>query len=212
MVIPVSEAQVSTASAQSQRVSDAACWATLSPEAKLERLLSAAGEVFAARGLDSPMSEVAAAAGSGMSSVYRRFPSKLELLAALVTRRMEQIAVAAAEAEASVGDRWSALRTMLCSLVQGQSADDFMGEARARVADHPDVHDASERATAALERLLAAARAEGHVRPDATTLDLRLLFAATRAAKRVEPETWPRMLELMLDALEARPESLKAVP
>ncbi len=186
-------------------MSAAECWAMLSPEAKRERLLSAAGEVFAAHGLDSPMSEVAAAAGSGMSSVYRLFPSKHELLAALVTRRMEQIAVAAADAQAGVGDRWSALRTMLCSLVQGQSADDFMGEARARVADHPDVHEASERATAALERVLAAARAEGRLRSDATTLDLRLLFAATRAAKRVEPETWPRMLELMLDALEARP-------
>jgi hypothetical protein len=52
--------------------------------------------------------------------------------------------------------------------------------------------------------MLAAARAEGRLRPDATALDLRLLFAATRAAKRVEPEQWPRMLELMIDALDTR--------
>jgi AcrR family transcriptional regulator len=205
MIIPVSETEASTASAQSPAAAATECWAALSPEAKRERLLSAAGEIFAARGLDSPMSEVSAAAGSGMSSVYRRFPSKHELLAALVTRRLDEIAAAAAEAEAGGGDRWSALKTMLCSLVQGQSADDFMGEARARVADHLDVQEAGDRATAALERLLAAARAEGRLRHDATTLDLKLLFAATRAARRVEPDTWPRMLELMLDALEARP-------
>ena len=36
-------------------------------------------------------------------------------------------------------------------------------------------------------------------------LDLRLLFAATRAAKQVEPERWPRMLELMIDALDSQP-------
>ncbi|MGI9183604.1 MAG: hypothetical protein ACR2GZ_01350 [Solirubrobacteraceae bacterium] len=47
--------------------------------------------------------------------------------------------------------------------------------------------------------------AGGRLRADATTLDLRLLFAATRAAKQVEPGQWPRMLELMLDALETRP-------
>jgi len=196
MIIPLSDPEAPSAAAR--------CWATLPPEAKTERLLTAAGEVFAARGFEAPMSEVAAAAGSGMSSVYRCFESKRELLAALVVRRQEQIAAAARTAQESPGDRWSALRTMLRSLVEGQSADTFMGEARARVADHPDVQAATERTAAALERLLAAARAEGRLRADATTLDLRLLFAATRAAKQVEPGQWPRMLELMLDALEAR--------
>ena len=71
------------------------------------------------------------------------------------------------------------------------------------MADHPDVIESVARASKAQERLLAAARAEGRLRADATTLDLRLLFAATRAARRVEPEQWPRMLELMIDALDA---------
>jgi AcrR family transcriptional regulator len=150
------------------------------------------------------MSEVAEAAGAGVASVYRLFPSKHELLAALVVRRMDRIAGAAREAEASEGDRWIALTTMLRSLVQRQAADDFLGEVRAAVAEHPDVDAATERATAALERLLAGARAEGRLRADASTLDLRLLFAATRAAKRVEPEHWPRMLELLIDALDSR--------
>jgi hypothetical protein len=56
---------------------------------------------------------------------------------------------------------------------------------------------------AALEQLLVAARAEGHLREDATTLDLRLLFAAIRAASQLEPGSWRRMLELGIDALEA---------
>ncbi len=61
--------------------------------------------------------------------------------------------------------------------------------------------------TAALERLLAAARAEGRLRTDATTLDVRLLFAATRAAVQLQPDAWRRMLELGIDALEAAPAS-----
>ncbi len=93
---------------------------------------------------------------------------------------------------------------MLTSLVSGQRADYLIGDARAAVADHPDVIAAVTRASEAQEQLLAAARAEGRLRADATTLDLRLLFAATRAARGVEPDQWQRMLELMIDALDAR--------
>lgn len=179
-------------------------WAKLNPQAKRERLLEAATEVFAQRGLDAPMSEVAVAAGAGVASIYRAFGSKHELLAALVTRRMNQVTAAAEEADRRAGDRWTALTDMIRTLVEAQRSDYMMLEARMRVSDHPDVKAAVARTTEAQERLIAAARAEGHLRADATTLDLRLLFAATRAARNVEPEHWPRMLELMLDALEAR--------
>jgi AcrR family transcriptional regulator len=179
-------------------------WSALDLDGKRERLLSVAAEVFAQHGLDAPMSEVADAAGSGVASIYRRFASKRELLAAVVVLRLDQIAGAARSASRSRGDSWSALTAMLHSVVEGQAADDFLGEARAAVSSHPDVVAATERATEALERVLARAREEGRLRPDATTLDLRLLFAATRAARQVEPEHWPRMLELMIDALDSR--------
>jgi AcrR family transcriptional regulator len=179
-------------------------WLDLSSEAKRERLLGCATQVFAEHGLEAPMSEIAEAVGAGVASVYRCLPSKHELLAALITRRMEQTEAAALDAIAAPGDRWTALTELLTTLVSRQSADDLLGEARVIAGEHPDVIASSERATAALERLLADARAEGRLRADATTLDLRLLFAATRTARRVEPERWPRMLALMIDALDAR--------
>jgi AcrR family transcriptional regulator len=180
-------------------------WAALDTEAKRERLLRAAADVFARDGLDAPMPAVAAAAGAGVASVYRQFPSKHELLAALVTRRFEQIADAARSAFAREGDCWSELTEMLWMLVEQEAADDFLGEARTAVAQHPDVVAATEQATAAFEQLLAGARAEGRLRADASMLDLRLLFAATRAAKQVEPHAWPRMLKLLIDALDTKP-------
>jgi AcrR family transcriptional regulator len=198
MIIPPLLADVSTMSASAE--SD---WCSLEPEAKRERLLTAAGEVFAREGLDAPMPAVAAAAGAGVASVYRQFASKRELLAALVARRLEQAAEAAQQAALRDGDRWTALTEMLHMLVEHQWADDFLGEARIAVADHPDVVEAAAHATTSIEALLCDARAEGRLRDDATTLDLRLVFAATRAAKRVEPEAWPRMLELMIDALDS---------
>jgi AcrR family transcriptional regulator len=182
-----------------------AVWSALTPADKRERLLSAAADVFARHGLDAPMSEVAEAAGAGVASVYRCFPSKHELLANLVTRRMDEIAAAAIQAVEQPGDRWSALTEMLATVVGRQSADNFLGEARVTVEDYPEVVASSARATEAIDQMLAAARAEGRLRPDATALDLRLLFAATRAAKRVEPEQWPRMLQLMIDALDMQP-------
>jgi AcrR family transcriptional regulator len=178
-------------------------WSTLDAAAKRERLLNTAGEVFARHGLDAPMSEVAEAVGAGVASLYRCFPSKHELLAALVARRMDQIADAAREAGQRHGDRWSALTEMLMVVVERQAADDLLGEARVSVAEHPDVIASAARATDALDRLLAAARVEGRLRADATTLDLRLVFAATRAAKQVAPGAWPRMLELLIDSLDA---------
>jgi AcrR family transcriptional regulator len=177
-------------------------WSELDAAAKRDRLLNAAGAVFARDGLGTPMSEVAEAVGAGVASLYRCFPSKHELLAALVARRLDQIAGAAREAGDREGERWSALTEMLTTLVQRQAADDFLGEARVSVAEHPEVIAAAARATEALDRLLSAARREGRLRADATTLDLRLLFAATRAAKQVEPEHWPRMLELLIDSLD----------
>src|SRR5262249_11534910 len=144
------------------------------------------------------------AAGAGVASVYRLYESKRELLAALVVRRMDTIAAAAREAYEQPGNRWEALTGMVRSLVNAQRADYLIGDARAVVSEHPDVIDAVARGSEAQERLLAAARAEGRLRADATTLDLRLLFAATRGARRVEPEQWPRMLELMIDALDTQ--------
>jgi AcrR family transcriptional regulator len=179
-------------------------WSALAPDEKRERLLSAAGDVFARHGLDAPMSEVAEAAGAGVASLYRCFPSKHELLAMLVARRMDQIADAAVDAVAQPGDRWRALTDLLTGLVNNQSADNFLGEARVAVAENPEVIASSARAEMAIDELLDAGRAEGRLRADASALDMRLLFAATRTAKQVEPENWPRMLELMIDALDSQ--------
>lgn len=177
-------------------------WSQLDNDAKRERLLSAAGRLFARDGLAAPMPAVAAEAGAGVASLYRQFPSKHELLAALVIRRMEQFEEAANAASAGGGDRFSALTELLWTMVERASADDFLGEARMLVDDHSGVVAAGERAAAATERLLAEARSEGRLRADATVLDIHLLFAATRAAKQVEPAAWRRTLELFIDALE----------
>ncbi len=179
-------------------------WAALAAVEKRARLLRAAGEVFARDGLDAPMPAIAAAAGAGVGSVYRQFPSKRDLLAALVIERLQECREGAERALASDASRWSALTDLLWELAARQAVDDVLAEATATVSEHPAVEQAFQGTLLAFERLLAAARAEGRLRSDATALDLRLLFAATRAAGQLGPGAWRRMLELGIDALSVR--------
>jgi AcrR family transcriptional regulator len=179
------------------------CWSELDAEAKRARLLAAAGEVFAREGLDAPMPAIAAAAGAGVGSVYRQFPAKQDLLAALVVERHVEVA---REAEAALGDpqgAWSGLVALLWSIAERQASDDVLGEAMVTVSGHPSVLEVAATTMHALEDLLVAAKAEGKLRPDATAMDLRLLFAATRAARGLQADAWRRMLELGIDALDA---------
>jgi AcrR family transcriptional regulator len=179
-------------------------WTALSPEVKRERIIEAAITVFASQGLEAPMHEVAAAAGAGVASIYRIFPSKHDLWTAIVIRRVGEMTAAFEQAYDRPGDRWAALVDVVSTHVAHQSPEPFFNEARAVVEDRPEVAAAIARNVAAQARLLDAARAEGRLRADATPDDLRLVFSATRAARRHNPERVPRMLELMLDALDNR--------
>jgi AcrR family transcriptional regulator len=179
-------------------------WTSLSSDAKHERILCAAWRVFSTEGLDAPMPVVAAAAGAGVASLYRQFPSKSDLVAVLVTRRLEQIRKVAEAASRQPGSRWAALTEMLWTIVEQQHGDEILGEAWSQVADQEDVVRATAHTQDAIDRLLAAARSEGSVRADVQALDMRLVFTATRAAGRVSPEAWRRMLELLIDGLAAR--------
>ncbi len=182
-------------------VKAAPCWSELDPERKRARLLEAAGEVFAQRGLDAPMPAVAAAAGAGVGSVYRQFPSKRDLLAALVVERLEEAEAEAEAALASSDGPWVALTALLRDFSERHVADEVRAEAMASVSTHPDVVRALAGTSVAWERLLDAAKAGGRLRSDASMLDVHLLFAAIRAAGPLAPGAWERMLELGIDAL-----------
>jgi AcrR family transcriptional regulator len=198
MTIPGTSADAGVGGAQGERG-----WAELDTEGKRERLLRAAGEVFARGGLDAPMPTIAAAARTGVGSVYRQFSSKEDLLAALIVERLHETEREAREALASEQAPWPALVGLVESIAARQVADPVLAEGIATVSSHEDVAAALADTILAFEALLAACKAEGTLREDATTLDVRLLLSAVRAAARLEPSAWPRMLELGIDALRA---------
>ena len=67
-------------------------------ERNRQRILTAAGELFAERGLGVTLDDIAHHAGVGVGTVYRRFPNKEVLIDALFEQRIEAIATIAAEA------------------------------------------------------------------------------------------------------------------
>ena len=180
-------------------------WTELEPPAKRERILAAARELFSRDGLDAPMPALAAAIGVGVGSLYRCYPSKHELIAALVVQRLEEIRDAVLAASAPDAEPWRSLREVLGELAEQQAGDDLMGTASELVAADPQVRRARAATMAAFDALLARAQAAGHVRADASSRDVHLLFVATRAARAVDRTAWRRVLELFIDALAAVP-------
>src|ERR1700686_3320002 len=72
------------------------------------RILQAAREVFADRGPDASLDQIAPHAGVGVGTVYRRFPDKDTLIDALFEERIDEIAAAAQHA-LSASDPWEGL-------------------------------------------------------------------------------------------------------
>jgi AcrR family transcriptional regulator len=176
-------------------------WTELDADGKRERLLRAAGEVFAREGIEAPMPAVAAAAGAGVGSVYRQFPSKEDLMAALVVRRLDSVTADIEAALARGGEPWAAFVALMWELADRQASDDVVAEAMATVTEHPAVAQRAWRCEQRIEALMEKSRDDGSLRADATPSDVRLLLAAVRAVRRREPESWRRVLELGLDGL-----------
>jgi AcrR family transcriptional regulator len=178
-------------------------WTKLSAEGKRERLLSAADSVFVESGLDAPMPLIAERAGASIGSVYRQFPSKVDLIEAVIVRRFALIERVAAEATMSDDPAWPELVGMVFTLVARQVAAGFFAEAWDQVADRKDPTDARSRAHAEFCRVIDRCRAHECLRPDATADDLWLIFAAARGTSRYDSVSWRRTVTLMLEGLRA---------
>ena len=165
------------------------------------RLLDAAGRVIARDGLDAPVPAIAAEAGVGIGTVYREFPSKEALIAALAVERLrwhsERLAVAL-EAE----DAGAALRELLWNAAERQSSDDLVGHALAAASEDSEVLAEKRRCERATRKLLRAAQAQGAIRPDVTLEDVHLLFPALRGVL-AEGKNWRRAFELLYAGLVA---------
>jgi AcrR family transcriptional regulator len=175
-------------------------------ERNRRRLLDAAAEVFGERGLDVGVAEIAQRAGIGHGTLFRNFPTKEDLIAAIVVEQMSEAAAWGRQQLADGGDAGAALFAFLEEAVRRQQRsralfeavqETFLANAEIRAA-HTDVVDV-------LGQLLARAQAAGAVRGDIAALDVLLMLKgaceAAAAFARIDPEIAGRQLDLIRAAL-----------
>jgi AcrR family transcriptional regulator len=170
-----------------------------------QRILDAARDVLGESGADASMEEIAARAGVGVGTVYRRFASKDALIDELLRLAMEEILTAAGRALARA-DGYG-LREFLRAI--GQSLADHARYANlflARRGGNPD-DAAMNRSRAAIAELTARAVAAGTIGPSSTVGDVMALIWALRGlvqANEGDPAPdWQRFLDIHLAGLAA---------
>jgi AcrR family transcriptional regulator len=92
-----------------------------------DRLLVAAAEAFAADGTGTSLKAVARAAGVGIGTLYRRFPTRESLVEAVYRNEVERLCAAAPELLAALGPE-EALRAWMERFVDFMAAKDGMGD------------------------------------------------------------------------------------
>lgn len=170
-----------------------------------ERIIEAAGEVFATRGFAATLDDVAHHAGVGVGTVYRRFPTKEELIEAVFTDRLEDL-VTLAEESLVAESAWDGLIGFLRTSARWHAADRGLRDAALSMGEQY-FKQAGEQIVPLLEQLTERAHAEGTLRPDVSFRDLPIIMAmVTEMAQRTEgcrPGLYERYLELVIDGLRA---------
>jgi AcrR family transcriptional regulator len=171
-----------------------------------ERVVVAAAAVFGERGIDASVPEVAERAGVGKATVYRSFPTKEHLIAAVVIERLEDFERGALAARDDP-DPWAALVELLAEGARRNCADRAITAAISADLVLPGVTAARASLWTAIERLMDRAKAQGRMHPSAQPADLRVLWAGVArmlVADGIEdPAVWRHYAELVANALRA---------
>uniref|UniRef100_B0T6P5 Transcriptional regulator, TetR family n=1 Tax=Caulobacter sp. (strain K31) TaxID=366602 RepID=B0T6P5_CAUSK len=144
-----------------------------------ERLLVAAEELFLEQGATVSFDDVAKRAKVGIGTLYRRFPTRDALLAAMCDERLLAIAQAS-RAREGVCDPVSALRLFTEELVTATNMYRGLAALLGVVLNHPTRGCAAT--TEAGRRLLHQAQAAGLVRRDLSMDDLVCVITAVSLA------------------------------
>lgn len=169
-----------------------------------EAVLKAARELFAEQGRDAQMEDIARAAGVGVGTVYRHFPTKDDLVAALADERFARLEEKASQC-LEIDDPWDAFCEFVRYSTQVQADDralsEVMGSRPEMMTGAADCSGLWEPITALVER----AQAAGAMRADAGPEDVPALLCGVGSVTHQENTpagmNWRRLLEIMLDGL-----------
>jgi AcrR family transcriptional regulator len=167
--------------------------------------VQAAQAAFAERGLDVPLEDVAEQAGVGIATLYRRFPTRDDLVAACFEGRLAEYARAAEEA-LDAPDGWTGFRTYVERTCAMQAADRGLKDVLTRTFPNARALEANRsRGFELFLRLIDRAKAEGTLRSDFVPEDHVLVLmgnaGVVQGTGNEAPDAWRRYVALMLDGL-----------
>jgi len=176
----------------------------------LDKIVEAAAEVVAERGVSAPMEAIAKRAGVGVGTLYRRFPDRAALIAALGRHYVTSVNQAVEAAVTSTSDAWSAIRDFVDWVAEpgrGALAAALAELPEETLADMEEFEEDQRRWVQQLDELVRRAQADGMMRPDVSAEDIiHLLNVFT-----CHPDALPapvaaqptKYLHLVLDGMQA---------
>ena len=176
-------------------------------ERNRQRLIAAAREVFAERGLHVPMEDIARHAGVGVATLYRRFPTRAHLIAGAFEAKMCAYADAVAQALADP-DPWAGFCGYIERVCAMQAEDrGFANVLTMTFPLHKCFEAERDRAFRGFAELVDRAKAEGTLRADFVVEDLAVMLMANAGViagtAAAAPDAWRRFAAYMIQAFRA---------
>jgi AcrR family transcriptional regulator len=170
----------------------------------LERIIASARALFAEHGTQAQMEDIAAHAGVGIGTLYRRFPTKESLMTALVRERFQEFAVIAEEVEQTV-DPAEALETVMRRHAEAVEHDAAFQLAMMNLESFhwEGIEEDKTVLRATIARIIRRGKKAGAVRRDLREEEYGALMCSTTAAMyfMADKTVWRRQQEIMLAGL-----------
>jgi AcrR family transcriptional regulator len=171
-----------------------------------EAVVTAARTAFAERGLGASLDDIAKSAGVGSGTLYRHFPTRDDLVAAVFTERMAEH-VTAVEKARQDPNSWDAFASYVLDICRAQASDQGLADLFAIGHRGKELRELRSRAYDGFVALIDAAKASGDLRADFTTEDVAVLMMANagviQRAGDVAAQASERFVALALDGYRA---------
>lgn len=177
-------------------------------ERNRQRVIEAARELFASRGLEATLNDVAHYAGLGVGTVYRRFPTKEELFEAIFEDEINRL-IGLAESALCDDDSWHGFEWFVIQMCEMTATDRGIREAAfSKNYGGVRVEAARDRLVPTLSRLVERAQNDSYLRPEISATDIPIfgLIAGTVSefARYVDAELWRRYVAILLEGIRYR--------
>jgi AcrR family transcriptional regulator len=168
----------------------------------LDRILEAASEAYAEVGPEVTMDEIARRAGVGHGTIFRRFPTKDALRAAVIGARLDEL-LAKAHDLLEKPDVAEALEEFVWAAAEACRRDRALFDGIEQLVGFPEVSEAKEELHDVVGKLIRRAQGSGALRPGLDAHDIgALVGAAIQASMHAErSDAWRRYVQVVLDGL-----------